>query len=243
MTVNQAIKKLGYTIAIYSVVKEMIQLSDLDVLHGVRVEDLTQEQTNRVITSSMFLTADGVFEKLKARLVAGGHLQDKDIYNDGSSPTLSTSSLFKLSAIASKDKAVAAIDFPGAFLNSVMPEVGDHVVLMRLNKFLTSVLVQIDPSYSTYVQKNGTCVVRLKKALYGCVESAAMWYKKLSSDLLSLCYTPNKLDMCVFNRLKKDHTQTTLLLHVDDMKIISSSEIITNQVIDEIEAIYPNQTK
>ena len=24
-------------------------------------------------------TADGVFEKLKARLVAGGHLQDRDI--------------------------------------------------------------------------------------------------------------------------------------------------------------------
>ena len=86
-------------------------------------------------------------------LVAGGHLQDRDIYNDGSSPTLSTSSLFILSAIASKDKAVAAIDFPGAFLNSVMPEVGDLVVLMRLNKFLTSVLVKIDPSYSTYVQK------------------------------------------------------------------------------------------
>ena len=47
--------------------------------------------------------------------------------------------------------------------------------------------------------------------------------------------------MCVFNRLEKDHTQTTLLLHVDDMKIMSSSEII--QVIDEIEAIYPNLTK
>ena len=114
-------------------------------------------------------------EKLKARLVAGGHLQDRDIYNDGSSPTLSTSSLSILSATAFKDKAVAAIDFPGAFLDSVMPEVGHHIVLMRLNKFLTSVLVKIDPSYSTYVQKNGTCVVRLKKALYGCVESAAMW--------------------------------------------------------------------
>ena len=65
-----------------------------------------------------------------------------------------------------------------------------------------------------------------------------MWYRKLSSDFLSLGYKPNKLDMCVFNRLEKDHTQTTLLLHVDDMKIMSSSEII--QVIDEIEAIYPN---
>ena len=106
-------------------------------------------------------TADGVFEKLKARLVAWGHLQHRDIYNDGSSLTLSTSSLFILSAIASKDKAVAYIDFPGAFLNSVMTEVGDHVVLMRFNKFFTSVLVKIDPNYTTYVQKNGTCIVRL----------------------------------------------------------------------------------
>ena len=78
---------------------------------------------------------------------------------------LSHSSLFILSAIASKDKAVAVIDFPGAFLNSVMPEVRDHVVLMRLNKIFTSVLVKIDLGYSMYVQKNGICVVRRKKAL------------------------------------------------------------------------------
>ena len=67
-----------------------------------------------------------------------------------------------------------------------------------------------------------------------------MWYKKISSDLLSLGCKPNMFD---FKRLEKDHTQTTLLLHVDDMKIISSSEIIINQVINEIEAIYPNLTK
>ena len=56
-----------------------------------------------------------------------------------------------------------------------MPEEGKHVVLMRLNKFLASVLIRIDPTYSKYVQKNGTCVVRLKKALYGCVESAGIF--------------------------------------------------------------------
>ena len=82
---------------------------------------------------------DGAFDKLKARLVAGGHLQDREIYNNGSSPTLSTSSLFILSTIASRGKCIAAIDFPGAFLNSTMPAEGDHVVLIRLNKFLTSV--------------------------------------------------------------------------------------------------------
>ena len=70
-----------------------------------------------------------------------------------------------------------------------------------------------------------------------------MRYRKLSSDLLLLGYKSNKLAMRVLHRLEKDHNQTTLLLHVDDMKVISSSEIIIDQVINEIEAIHPNLTE
>ena len=80
-----------------------------------------------------------------------------------------------------------------------MPEVGDHDVLMRLNKVLTSALIRIDPTYSMYVQKNGSRVVRLRKALYGRRESAAMWHSKLSADLATIGYKINKLDTCVFN--------------------------------------------
>ena len=126
-------------------------------------------------------TADGKFDKLKARLVAEGHLQDRAIYTNGASPTVATTGEFLAAAIAAR--SVAAIDFPGAFLNSVMPEEGDHAVLMSLKKFLTSVLISIDPSFSTYVQSDGASVVRLKKALYSCVEAAAMWYNKISTDV------------------------------------------------------------
>ena len=48
-----------------------------------------------IIRSQMFLKEKylptGAFEKLKARLVAGGNQQDKDLYDDISSPTVSTS--------------------------------------------------------------------------------------------------------------------------------------------------------
>jgi hypothetical protein len=84
MSVRQGIKKLGYE-AIKSVVKEIIQLCDLGTFAGVNVDDLSEEHMKLIITSSMFLkdkyTAAGVFEKLKARLVAGGHLQDKTVYD------------------------------------------------------------------------------------------------------------------------------------------------------------------
>lgn len=115
-------------------------------------------------------TADGKFDKLNSRLVAGGHLQDRSIYNDGSS-----TSVFIITAIAaSENRSVATIDFPGAFLNSDMPSEGDHTVYMRRNKYLINVLISIDKSYIKYVNDKGTCIVKLKKALYGCVESAKL---------------------------------------------------------------------
>ena len=122
MSVSQGIRKLDYT-AISSIVRAMMQISDLKVIQGAKIEDLSSEKIRRITTGSMFLKekfylyfsrqhADGSFEELKFRLVAGGYLQDRDMYDNGRSPTLSTSSLFILSAIASHKKAVALIDFP-----------------------------------------------------------------------------------------------------------------------------------
>ena len=46
------------------------------------------------------------------------------------------------------------------------------IVHMRLDKVMTAILVQIDPAFGVYVTEDGTSVVQLDKALYGCVEAA-----------------------------------------------------------------------
>ena len=56
------------------------------------------------------------------------------------------------------------MDIGGAFLNAKM---GKLIVYMRL-----------DPTMSA----KGCTVVRLEKALYGCVESDALWYHNLSAS-------------------------------------------------------------
>ena len=170
MTVNEGINKLG-VIAVDSIPSELKQMCDKNVREGVTYESLTPQQKRIIISTSMFLkdkyTADGMFEKLKSRLVAGGHLQNRDVYNNGASPTASTSSIFILTAIIARQKRGAAtVDFPGAFLNSDMPLTGDHVVYMRLNKQLTAALIKIDATYNKYMNNNGTRIVKLKKALY-----------------------------------------------------------------------------
>ena len=115
MTVSEGIGKLG-DIAVESIKKEMKQICQIEEWEGVLINSLNPLQKKSIITSSMFIkdkyTADGKFDKLKSRLVAGGHLQDRSIYNGGSSPTVSTTSVFIITAIAaSENRSVATIDF------------------------------------------------------------------------------------------------------------------------------------
>jgi hypothetical protein len=55
-------------------------------------DSLTPKQVKGIITSSMFGkakdAADGKFDKFKSRIVAGGHLQDRNIYDNGFHPLL-----------------------------------------------------------------------------------------------------------------------------------------------------------
>ena len=58
-----------------------------------------------------------------------------------------------------------------------------------------------------------------------------------------LGYTANAYDMCVFNRTENTKSQTTLIIHVDDMMISCCSDRYVDMVIDEIEMLYPGLTK
>ena len=77
---------------------------DKKVWTPVSARDLSMEQHRAAIRSSMFIKAkhlsSGVFDKLKARLVAGGDQQDKSLYPNLSASSATTSSVFINAAIA-----------------------------------------------------------------------------------------------------------------------------------------------
>jgi hypothetical protein len=66
--------------------KALQQMIDKKVWTSLIVSDLTAEERKSIIPSSIFLKEkfkpSGNFDKLKARLVAGGHRQDKLIYQE-----------------------------------------------------------------------------------------------------------------------------------------------------------------
>jgi hypothetical protein len=239
LTVKAALKKLGEP-AMKAIVAEVQQLSKRNLFSGVQ-----PQEGGKVIPSSMFLKekylADGSFDKLKARLVAGGHMQDRSLYaDDASSPTVATSAVFMVAAIAAHEsRAVATIDFPGAYLFADMPD-DKPVVKMRLDNFLAAVLVKLDKSYDKFLRTDGTMVVRLNKALYGCIESARLWYNMLKNCLERLGFSRNGVEACVFNRVEVDGSQCTLAVHVDDMLVTSGSEHSIDMLVEELEASFPN---
>jgi hypothetical protein len=109
-----------------------------------------------MIRSSMFLKKKfhpvGSFDEYKARLVAGGDLQDRKPYEDLSSPNVSTSSVFTIISIAAHESIhVAVVDIGSVFLNVKMQK--GVPVYMRLNNTMSEYLIQINPKYAEFSEK------------------------------------------------------------------------------------------
>jgi hypothetical protein len=206
------------------------------VLQPIRRSSLTESQRRKIIRSSMFLKEkyDGLgrFEKLKGRLVADGRMQDRSLYSDKVSPTAKLESIFiELTLAVMKNKCKAKVDIGGAYLNAFIED-GDQIY-MELSRELTLILVELFPELSRYVDKSGRLLVKILKALYGLVQSAALWYKVLTGFLQSLGFIPNSLDNCVMN-MRSNGRDITVVLYVDDLLILSTSQSDIDWLIDEL---------
>ena len=205
-----------------AIIKEFKQLfKEKKALIPVNRGDLSARQIKQIIRSSMFLKtkfdAKGMFEKIKARLVADGSKQDRALYPDNSSPTVAMQSLMMVLLIAAKEgRKAMKIDIGGAYLNAEMT--GEEVI-MEVDKMLTSIVKRHLPDIEPYVE-DGKLLVRLDKALYGCVQSAKLWYEKLTGVLKNMGFVPNPVDPCIMNKMI-DGKQCTLSIFVDDILALS----------------------
>ena len=244
ITVKEALRSRGAE-AQRVITKELAQMIDKRVWTPVQMSSLSSTEKRGIIRSQMFLKEKylptGAFEKLKARLVAGGNQQDRDLYDDLSSPTVSTSVVMTVFAIAAYEKRKAVVvDIGGAFLNAKM-DTGINVH-MRLDSTMSKMLSAIDSKYGKYTDDKGCIVVRLDKALYGCVESAALWYENLSQCLNDAGYEKNQYDVCVFNK-KVGGLQCTIAIHVDDLIITSTDPKMIEDICAHVKSRYGSITR
>jgi hypothetical protein len=140
------------------------------------------------------------------------------------SPTAKGESILLTAVIEAKEgRDVMTVDIPNAFVQTTVPQTdneGDRIT-MKIAGPLVEMLVDLDPEiYKNFVSFEGNTpilYVHVKKALYGMLQSALLFYKKLIKDLAFIGFETNPYDPCVANRTVngKQHTVTW---HVDDLK-------------------------
>ncbi len=91
--------------------------------------------------------------------------------------------------------------------------------------------------------ENGVRVlyVRLLIAIYGCVQSALLWYQLFYSRLEDMGFKLNQYNPCVVNK-EINGKQCTIVWYVDDTKISHVDPDVVTNVIEQIEERFGNMT-
>ena len=246
MSIKKAVEKWSGK-AVSAIQDELNQMIDKEVWTAVRKSSIPRNK--KIIPSFMFLKekylANGELERIKARLVAGGHIQDLTPYSDTSSPTVDLTSVFVVYTIAANEKRkVVTVDVKGAYLNADIKE----KVYMRISREMVDILRDMNNAnelYKDFIEADGCLYVQLDKALYGCVESAQLWFLELKSFLESQGFIANPADPCLYNKLNSDGTQTTVATYVDDLTITcvneENIEVILNSLKEKYKEITVNR--
>ena len=155
--------------------------------------------------------ADGSIKKYKARLVAGGHRQDANSYNDISSPTARPATVKIIFAKAAIEKRILrTFDVKGAYLKSNI----DEEIYMLLP-----------------IQKKGDKPqwVKLIKSIYGLKQAGKLWYENIRAKLLEFGAIQCPHDECLF-RYTDGIEIIDIVIYVDDLLTAST----TNEVGDKL---------
>ena len=239
LSAKKGIEKYGKE-AELSLIAEFQQLMEYKTFHGrdastlsyeqrrgaANMINLIEEKTNRGHTSDNPV--------IKARSVFNGGVQ-RGLYTkeETASPTVSQDSFFLTSIIdAMEERDTAITDVKGAYLNAKMK--GE--VLMKIVGKEVDLFCEIEPSlkqFITYIKGVKTIYVQLDRALYGCVQSALLWYDLYANTLKDLGFILNPYDLCVANSTIEGK-QCTIVWYVDDNKISHVDPKVIDRIIKRL---------
>ena len=189
----------------------------------------------------MFLTPktlrNGKIDRIKGRIVAGGHMQDKFLHEDEemSSPTVALTSVLTMAALAAKkERHVMTLDHNAVYLNAAME--GSSVEIL-ISPEVVEILCDIDVAYRKFIRADNKIAVWLMKALYGCIQSAILWYNELTATLEDIGFHRNRYDNCSFSRAQLGSIDR-ILVYVEDLFITSESKESLQAIADTLKRKY-----
>lgn len=211
--------------AILGEIQNMLQYR---VGHYIRQADIPKDKLGNILQSFMFLKhktlPDGSYDKTKARMVGNGATQKSHMYDMVSSSTVALASVFMLCNIASHLRAkITTYDIKGAFLHAEFSD-EDEVTYIRINKEITALWIEQDPSAAPFVDGRGTLLLELDKFIYGLKQSPLKFQQHLRLALIKLGYTQTGQDECIYMKRDDSDHYSILSTHVDDILQVATHE-------------------
>jgi histone deacetylase 1/2 len=164
--------------------------------------------------------ADGTIECYKARLVAKGFKQRYGLdYEDTFSPVVKPTTVRLLLSLAiTHGWSLRQLDVQNAFLHGVLEE---ELYMCQPPGF-------VDPSCPQHL-------CHLEKVLYGLKQAPRAWHARLGSVLCTHGSVPSTADTSLF-LFQRPQLTMYLLVYVDDIIVISSSESATARLVTALGA-------
>ena len=241
MTAKRGIKLFGEE-AIAAIYKEYKQLDEgakkgNPVVSPTPWEDLTDEDKRKAL-DAVNLIKQKRCGKIKGRCAANGSRQREYLSQDETvaSPTVSLEGLVASLVIdAKEERCVNTFDVPGAFLQAPMPE--EKKVLLKLKGEFVDIMCRVNPEHLPNVryEKNVKVLyLKVERAIYGCIESALMWYNMFTGILEEMGFKLNPYDKCVANKWINGK-QCTIVWYVDDVKVSHVDQKVLDEITDKMQ--------
>jgi hypothetical protein len=197
-------------------------VDEIKSLQSFEVWDLIERKlvTTKILPSTWTFRKkrhpDGTIKKLKARFCARGDKQVPGIdYFESYAPVVSWSTvrLMLIFGLAFKLKT-QQVDYVNAFAQGDLQE-----------------QVHLELPQGFQVPDNKDYVLRLRKSLYGLVQSPRAFFIKLSNALKSRNFQQSKLDPCLFM-----HKKIICIVYVDDCIFFAKNDIIIQDMIKSLKS-------
>lgn len=116
-----------------------------------------------------------------------------------------------------KQRDVVVVDIPGAYLHAEMPK--GKTVLLHLTDEFVDIMCSVNEEHTKNIvyERRGkklqrVLYLRVLRAIYGCLESALLWYQLYAGTLQKMGFVLNEYGKCVANKSIKGSQCTTFFM-------------------------------
>ena len=107
----------------------------------------------------------------------------------------------------------------------------------KLSKLMIKTTPEVYRKYVVIEKGKMEIYVQLLKAIYGCICSALLLYRKLIADLEPRGFKLNRYNLCVVKKII-DKKQFTITWHVENLKLLHVDKKVVEDIIEQTKGLY-----